>query len=66
MLKLTNIILHKVSSGLYKVTLKVYDLEKDIAKKRVKSLCDCNAIMAYKIMENKDVISNLKKNYNLE
>lgn len=65
MLKLVNTVLNKVSNGLYKASLKAYDFEKNIAKKRVKVLRDCNARMSYKIMENKDIIASLENIYDL-
>lgn len=46
MLKLVNTVLNKVSNGLYKASLKAYDFEKNIAKKRVKVLRDCNSRMS--------------------
>lgn len=65
MLKLVNTVLNKVSNGLHKASLKAYDFEKNIAKKRVKVLRDCNSRMSYKIMENKDIIASLEKTYDL-
>lgn len=65
MLKLVNTVLNKVSNGLYKASLKAYDFEKNIAKKRVKVLRDCNSRMSYKIMENKDIIASLENIYDL-
>lgn len=65
MLKLVNTVLTKVSNGLYKASLKAYDFEKNVAKKRVSTLRDCNSRMSYKIMENKDIIVSLENTYDL-
>lgn len=65
MLKLVNTVLTKVSNGLYQASLKAYDFEKNVAKKRVKVLRDCNSRMSYKIMENKDIIVSLENTYDL-
>lgn len=59
MLKLLNNTLNKVSSALYKSSVKVYGLEEKVARKRINQLYDEILNMQLKIGENRNIISDL-------
>lgn len=63
MLKLTNILLNKLSNGLYQLSLKTFDAERKVGIKRIKNLENININLRKVIIDNEMTIHELNKKY---
>lgn len=63
MLKLFTNALNKVSSVLYQISVKVYELESKIARKLINQLNNEILYMQMKINKNRELISDIQKKY---